>query len=219
MWTYEGQSNEKRTPATKWQLNLFYSKAVARSIITLIPLWDEAINSSFVGRGRSLMDPQPHPLMHFLVRMKPTPTNVCLQVAKKCGSHKGKDLGCTEDVEVFPSKISPDWQYGDGRYHAKGWFCPTAFQGVEPYATKKRTTPLCSSLLASISNAGRTHFTLRAPPEQQRNNCVYLCISLCMSPTLQMAVSIRNNSVASFCEECALWRVFGFHLTAPYNFS
>ena len=29
-----------------------------------------------------------------------------------------------------------------------------------------------------------------------------------------MAVAIRNNSVASFCEECVLWRVFGFHLTA-----
>ena len=37
----------------------------------------------------------------------------------KCESHKGKD-----DVEVFPSEISesypsPDWQYGDRRYHAK----------------------------------------------------------------------------------------------------
>ena len=188
MRTYEGQSNEKRTPATKWQLNLFYSTAVARRIITLIPLRDEAINSSFLGRGRSLMDPQPHPLLHLLVRMKLTPTNVFLQVAKKCGSHKGKDLGCMEDVEVFPSQISeayssPDWQYGDRRYPAKGWFCPTAFQEVltlwrrsAPYATKKRTTPLCYSLLASISSAGRTHFTLRAPPEQQRNNSVDLCV-------------------------------------------
>ena len=71
------------------------------------------------------MYPQPHPLLHFLVQMKQTATNVFLQVAKKCGSHKGKDLVCTEDVEVFPSQISeaypsPDWQYGDGRYHAKG---------------------------------------------------------------------------------------------------
>ena len=34
--------------------------------------------------------------------------------------------------------------------------------------------------------------------------------------TLQMAVSKRSDSVASFCKECVLWRVFGFHLTAPY---
>ena len=40
--------------------------------------------------------------------------------------------------------------------------------------------------------------------------------SLCMSPTLQMAVSMRYNNVASFCEECLLWRAFGFHLTATY---
>ena len=37
-----------------------------------------------------------------------------------------------------------------------------------------------------------------------------------MSPTLQIAVYIRNNSVANFCEECVLWRVFGFHLTVPH---
>ena len=53
----------------------------------------------------------------------------------KSGSHKEKDLGCTEDVEVFPSQIpedypSPDWQYGHRRYHGKGWFRLTAFQGV-----------------------------------------------------------------------------------------
>ena len=70
------------------------------------------------------MDSQPHPLLHFLDRMKIKSTNVFPQVAKECGSHKGKYPGCTEDVEVFPSQISevyatPNWQYGDGHYHAK----------------------------------------------------------------------------------------------------
>ena len=41
--------------------------------------------------------------------------------------------------------------------------------------------------------------------------------SLCMSPTLQMAISMCNNSTSSFCEECVSWRVFGFHLTAPHK--
>ena len=50
-----------------------------------------------------------------------------------------------------------------------------------------------------------------------KKTTVWTCaFTLCTSPTLQMAVSIQNNSVASSCEECVLWRVFCFHLTAPY---
>ena len=95
---------------------------------------------------------------------------------------KGKDLECTDDVEVFPSQISeaypsPDWQYGEGRYHAKGCFRPKEFRRVlalwrvaAPSAIKKRTTPLCSSFLASISNAGTNTiyitFTSRAIKKQ-----------------------------------------------------
>ena len=70
------------------------------------------------------MDPQPNPLLHFHDRMIPTSTNVFLQVAKIV-EVAGKDLGCTEDVEMFHSQISeaypsPNWQYGDRRYHAEG---------------------------------------------------------------------------------------------------
>ena len=77
-----------RTPATKWQWNLFYSKVIATSVNTFIPLGDETINSSIVERSRSLMDPQLHPLLHFLVRIKPTFTNVFLQVAKNYKSQR-----------------------------------------------------------------------------------------------------------------------------------
>ena len=49
------------------------------------------------------MDPNPHRLLHFLVQMKPTSKNV-FSDRQKCGSHKGNDLGCTEDVKVFPAK-------------------------------------------------------------------------------------------------------------------
>ena len=70
------------------------------------------------------MDSQSHPPLHFLLRMKQTSTSLSSS-RQKYGSHKGKDLGCMEDVEEFPSQISeaypsPDWQYGDGHYHAKG---------------------------------------------------------------------------------------------------
>ena len=95
--TYRWQSNEKRTPATKWQWNLFYSKVIATSVNTFIPLGDETINFSLVERGRSLMDPQPHPLLNFFVRMKPTSTNDFLQVAKMWksqGERSGMYGGC-----------------------------------------------------------------------------------------------------------------------------
>ena len=152
------------------------------------------------------MDLQPHPLLHFLVRMKPTSPNVFLQVAKNV-SHKGNDSICTENIEVFPSQISEAVM--DGRLHANGWFHPTAFQGVltlwcvaASSATKKRTTPLCSSLLASISNAGRT---LYAHLQSNKETTMWICVfSLCMSPTLQMAVWIRNNNIVRFCKECVL---------------
>ena len=54
--------------------------------------------------------------------------------------------------------------------------------------------------------------------QSKKETTVLTCaFSLCMSPTLQVAVLIRNNSVASFYEECVLCRLFGFHLTVPHN--
>ena len=45
---------------------------------------------------------------------------------------------------------------------------------------------------------------------------IWICVfSLCMSPTLQVEVSILKDSIARFCEECVLWRVFGFHFDCP----
>ena len=79
---YKGQSNENWTPFTTWQWNLFYSKVIATSVNTFIPLGDKTINSSLLEIGRLLMDPQPHPLLHFLIQMKLTSMSVFLQVAK-----------------------------------------------------------------------------------------------------------------------------------------
>ena len=79
-------------------------KIIARSVNTFIPLGDETINSSLTERGRSLIYPQPHIFLYILVRIKPTDVHECLSSDRqKCGSHKGKDLGCTDDVEMLPS--------------------------------------------------------------------------------------------------------------------
>ena len=88
---------------------------------------------------------------------------------------QGERSGCTEDVEVFPSKslkpISHQiWQYGDRNYHAKVRFRPTEIQGVltlwrlaAPSATKKRATSLCFSFhFQCWSNTLYTTLTSRA---------------------------------------------------------
>ena len=87
---YMEQSNENRTPATEWQWNLFYSKVIPRSIKTFITLGDEIINSSPVESSSSLMDPQLHPLLVFLLQMKQTSANVFLQVTKNVGVTREK---------------------------------------------------------------------------------------------------------------------------------
>ena len=102
--TYKGQSNENRTPGTKWQWNLFYSKVIARSVNMFIPLGDETTNSSLVERGRSLMDPQPHPLLHFPVRMKPMSTIVFLEVAKNVEVTRRKIWAVRRMLKRFPVK-------------------------------------------------------------------------------------------------------------------
>ena len=59
------------------------------------------------------MDPQPHQLLHFLVRMKPKNTNVFLQVAKNVEVTRGKMwairrmLKCflAKSVKLIPHKI------------------------------------------------------------------------------------------------------------------
>ena len=101
---YEGQSNENRTPAPKWQWNLFHSKVIARSVNTFIPLGDETINSSLVERAGSLIDQTPRPLLQFLVQMKPTSTNVFLEIAKNVKVSRGKIWAVRRMLKCFPTK-------------------------------------------------------------------------------------------------------------------
>ena len=62
------------------------------------------MNSSLVQRGRSLMDPQPHPLLHFLIQMNPTSTNVFLQVVKNVEVTRGKIWTVRRMLRYFPAK-------------------------------------------------------------------------------------------------------------------
>ena len=142
----------------KWKSNTCYKVTmeflIATSVNTFIPLGDEMINSSLVERGRSLMDPPPHPLWHFLIRMKPTTTKVFLRVAKNVEVTNGKIWAVRRMLKCFPAKslkLIP--------HHIDDMRTGVIMQRDDsvrqysraPSATKKRTTPLWSSLLASIS--------------------------------------------------------------------
>ena len=102
---FEGQSNNNRTSASKWEWNLFYSEVIARSVNTAILLGDEMINSSLVQRSRPLMHSQPHPLLHYLVRIKPKSTNVFLQVAKNVEITRRKIWTVRRIFKCFPVKF------------------------------------------------------------------------------------------------------------------
>ena len=224
---YEMLSYENRTPATKWQWNLFDSKVIARSVNTFTPLGDETISSSLVQRSRSLMYP-PHPLLHFVVRIKLTSTNVFLQVAKKCGRHgerSGLYGGCWSVSQPNLRSLSLTWFAVWVR--ALSWKrmipsdnIPGRFDFMACYSilNHQETNHHLSALLYlppfTMLNEHTLHYShLQSNKETNVWTCAF---SWCMSPTLHMTVSIHNNSVASFCEECDLWRVFGFHLTALY---
>ena len=160
--------------------------------------------------------------------MKPTSSNVFLQVAKNIEVTRGKIWNVRRMLKCFPAKslkLIPHQIGSMGRsLLCKRMIPSNSIPGRLDFMAhrstlshKKRTIPLCSSLPASISMLDE-HTLNYAHLQSNKETTVWTCtISLCMSPTLQMAVSIRNNSVASFCEECVLWRVFGFHLTASYT--
>ena len=50
------------------------------------------------------MDPQPHPLLHFLVRLKPTSTNAILKVAKNVDLTRRKIWDVRRMLKCFPAK-------------------------------------------------------------------------------------------------------------------
>jgi len=168
--------------------NLLYSKVIAGSVNTFIPVGDEMINFSLVERHscrcRSVKDPQTHPPFHFLVRLKPTSTNVIFQVTKNVVFTSGKIWDVRRMLKSFPVKTLK----------------------LIPHQISRMGT----GVIMQTFHYAHLH--------SNNETIVWTCaFSLCISPTLQMTISIRNNNVANLCEECVLWQVFGFHLTDPYT--
>ena len=188
----------------------------------IIPLGDEMINSSLVERGRSLMDPQPHPLLHFLVRMKPTSTNVFLQVGKNAEVTSEKIWAVRRMFKCFPAKslrriphqirsmkTGVIMQKDDSvrQYPRAFWLYGVSQQPQPPRNEPQLSALLCLPPFPMLDENTLHYAHLQSNTETSMWTCSF---SLCMSHTLQMAVTIRSNNVASFYEECVL---------CPYNFA
>ena len=174
------------------------------------------------------MDPQPCPLLHLLIRMKLMSTNVFLQVTKNVEVTRGKIWAVQRVLKCFPTK-SPKlihhqigsmvmgviMQKDDSvRQHSTAFWLYGVSQHPQPPRNKPHLPAFLSLPSFPMLDKHTLHYThLQSNKEKTMWTCVFL---LCMSPTLQMAVLIHNNSVASFCEKCVLWWVFSFHLTSPY---
>ena len=205
---------------------MFYSNVIARSVNTFIPLGDEMINSSLVETGRSLIDPHPHPLLHFLVRMKATSTNVFLQVAKNVEMTWGNIWAVQRMLKCFPAKylnLIPHqidckgtgiiMQKEDSvRQNSRVFWLYGASQHPQPPRNKLHLSALLCMPPFPMLDEHVLHY---AHLQSNKETTVWTwAFSLCTCPTLEMTVSIRNISVASFCEECVSWWLLGFHLTA-----
>ena len=177
----------------------------------------------------SLMDTQSHSLLHFLVRMKPTSTNVFLLVAKNVEVTRGKIWAVRRMLKCFPAKSVKPIHYQTGsvgtgiimhkddsvRQRSREFWLYGVFQHPQP----QRKEPRLSAFVFLPPFPILDEHTLSYAHLQNHKEITAWAwsFSLCISPTLEMAVSIRNNSVDRFCEECAFWWVIGFHLSAPHK--
>ena len=207
-----------------------YSKLTA-----FIPQCDETINSSLVEIDRSLMDPQPHPLLHFFVWMKPTSTNVFVQVAKNVEVARWKIWDVWRMLKCFPAKSKKFIPHlirsmGTGvimkkndsiRQHSRTLWLYGVLQHPQP----PRNEPHLSDLLCLSQLPMLYEHTLHySHLQSNRKTNVWTCaFSLCMSPILHVGVSIHNNMLPAFARnvfygECsAIWLSLIFFFLTAYD--
>ena len=164
------------------------------------------MKTNLVERGRSLMDPQPHPLLYFLIRMRTVRRMVKCFPAKslKLIPHQVGSMGTCVIMQKDDSVREHSWAF---------WL-----YGASQYLWLPRNERNLSALFCLPPFPMLDEHTLHyAHFQSNKETTVRTCcvFSLCMFPTLQMAVSIRHNS--DDCEKFVLWQGLGFHLTAPYT--
>ena len=95
---------------------------------------------------------------------------------------------------------------GSVRQHSKLFWLYGASQQPQPPRNEPHLYALLRLPPFPILDDHTSHY---AHLQSNKETTVWTCaFSLGMYSTLQMTISIRENSVASFCEEYVLWRVF-----------
>ena len=171
---------------------------------------DETINFSLVESGRSLMGTQPHPLLHFLVRMKPTSTSVFLQVAKNVEVTRGKIwtvrrmLKCflVKYLKLIPHQIGSMgkgviMQKGDSvRQNSSAFWLYGAPQHPQPPRNGPHLSALLCLPLFPMLDEHTLHY---AHLQSNKETTVWTsALSLCMSPTPQLTVLIVTTVLPAF---------------------
>ena len=169
------------------------------------------------------MDQQPHPLLLAPPRPNETDIHECLSSSRrKCVSHKGKDLAVRRMLVCFPAESLTRLAVWGRSLSCKRMISsdsiPGRFDFIERSSTLNHQEMNHTSLLLFAflhfqcwTNTLYTTLTFRAIKKQ-------LCGPVrfhyaCLLPYRWQYPYV--TSLASFCDECVLWGVFGFHLTAP----
>ena len=166
------------------------------------------------------MDLQPHPLLQFLVRMKPTSTDVFLQVTKNVEVTRGTIWTVRRMFKCFPTKLLKLIPHQIGsmgtdviiqkdasvRQHSMAFWLYGAFHHPQP----PRNEPHLSALLCLPRFPMLV--TSRAMKKQLRGyvrfHSAYLLPYIWLYPYVTTVLPAFAMNV--------LWRVFGFHLTAHH---
>ena len=143
----------------------------------------------------------------------------------KCGSHEGNIWAVRRISKCFPTKslkLNPHQigNMGTGITMQKDDSRAFWLYGASQHPQPPRNEPHLSALLCLPPFSMLDEHTLHyAHLQSNKETSVWTSAFTMHVPTLQMAVSIglHNNRVAILCEECVLWRVFRFHLTAPHR--
>ena len=176
------------------------------------------------------MDPQPHPLLHFLVRMKPTSKNFFLQVAKNMEVTRGKIWAVRRMLKCFPSKFLKHiprqiGSMGTGVIMQKNdsvrqYSRAFGFCGASQYLQPPRNEPQLSALLClppfPVLDEHTLHYD-HLQSNKETTGCIR-AFSLFMSLPYRWQYRYVTTVLAAFAKIVFLWQVFGFHLTALYIF-
>ena len=154
------------------------------------------------------MYPQPHPLLHFLVRMKPTSTNAFLQIAKNVEVTMEKIWAVRRMLKCFSAKslkliphqigsMALSCKDDSFRQHSRAfWLYGTSQHPQTPRNEPPLSAFLCLPPFTMLDEHTLHHTHLQSSKETTMWTCAF---SLCGSPTIQMVTTVLPAFARNVC--------------------